>query len=364
MIDFLTQNFTLTEVDQAIKEVINATIKVRDPKIWGDYLTGCACDSKKISVWDQNLLVEWHTRYKGKGVMIYWHVDKKAMVIHAQLKTCSSSEVTSMIKGVLEHDTAMEMIEIYVDTHGQSALGFAFSYLLGFDLLPRLKNINKQKLYRASKKDVYQNLEGIMGSSAINWSKIKKHYHEIVKYVAALKTGTVEAAVLLKRLSANNASHPVYQALLELGKVIRTIFVCNYLMNEELRIEVHESLNIVERINGTLGFMFYGKLGAITSNNLENQEIAILSLHLLQVCMVYINTVMIQEILSLKDWQLTKEDLRALSPLIHSHITPYGYFIMDMNYRIPLKPVANENVYEKSTHSCTRKSQVVCKAAA
>jgi len=36
----------------------------------------------------------------------------------------------------------------YVDTHGQSEVGFAFCYLLGFALLPRLKNLKKQRLYR------------------------------------------------------------------------------------------------------------------------------------------------------------------------------------------------------------------------
>ena len=39
-----------------------------------------------------------------------------------------------------------ESEEQYVDSHGQSEVGFAFCHLLGFDLLPRLKAI--QKLYR------------------------------------------------------------------------------------------------------------------------------------------------------------------------------------------------------------------------
>ena len=36
----------------------------------------------------------------------------------------------------------------YVDSHGQSAVAFAFCYLLGFHLLPRLKGIHRQRLYR------------------------------------------------------------------------------------------------------------------------------------------------------------------------------------------------------------------------
>ena len=50
-----------------------------------------------------------------------------------------------MIKGVIDHDTQMNMNRVFVDTHGQSVIGFATSYLLGFDLLPRFKAINKQK---------------------------------------------------------------------------------------------------------------------------------------------------------------------------------------------------------------------------
>ncbi|MGB5914518.1 MAG: Tn3 family transposase, partial [Phormidesmis sp.] len=87
----------------AIGDVANAIFRVRLPHIWGEATTACASDSKQFGTWDQNLMTEWHARYKGRGVMIYWHVEKNAVCIHSQLKRCSSSEVASMIKGVLRH---------------------------------------------------------------------------------------------------------------------------------------------------------------------------------------------------------------------------------------------------------------------
>ncbi len=66
--------------------------------------------------------------------MIYWHVEKKSTCIYSQLKRCSSSEVAAMIEGVLRHCTDMEIDRQYVNSHGQSEVVFAFSFLLGFDL--------------------------------------------------------------------------------------------------------------------------------------------------------------------------------------------------------------------------------------
>ena len=74
--------------------------------------------------------------------MIYWHVERKSLCIHSQLKSPSSSEVASMIEGVVHHCTEMEVDRQYVDSHGQSTVAFAFCRLLGFQLLPRLKAIH------------------------------------------------------------------------------------------------------------------------------------------------------------------------------------------------------------------------------
>jgi len=325
----------------SIQEVVNAINLIREPHIWGNSTTSCAGDSKKISVWDQNLLVEWHARYGGRGVMIYWHVDKKGLCIHSMIKTCTSSEVASMIHGVLHHDTLMDISEMSVDTHGQSCIGFAFSELFRFDLLPRIKNINKQKLHCSSrrKKDEYQNLTDALASDPIQWNKIRLHYREIVRHAAALKMRTVEPDVLMRRLSADNKSNPVYQALMEIGKASRTIFLCRYLNFEELRIDINDALNVVERVNGIMGFIFYGRLGEISTNNTNDQELSLLCLHLLQVCMVYINTILIQTALSDPKWMLIlkAEDMRALSPLFHLHINPYGLLFLDMNRRINIE---------------------------
>jgi hypothetical protein len=94
-------------------------------------------------------------------------------------------------------------------------------------------------------------------------------------------------------------------------------------------------------VRGTIYFILYGKGGEFTSNRREDQEILMLSLHLLQVSLVYVNTLMIQQVLAEPVWRgrLTAVDLRALSPLKWQHINPYGTFILNMKERLPLEPV-------------------------
>ncbi len=307
--------------------------------VWGDGTTTCASDSKKFGSWDQNLLTEWHIRYRGRGVMIYWHVEKNSTCIYSQLKSCSSSEVSAMIEGALRHCTDMEIEKNYLDTHGQSEVAFAFCYLLGFDLMPRIKSIGRQKLYRPdiNMNDAFPNLQPIL-TRPINWELIRQQYDQMVKYATALRLGTAETEAILKRFTRNNLKHPTYQVLAELGKVIKTIFLCKYLDSEEFRIEIHKGLNVVENWNSANSFIFYGKSGEISTNRLDDQEIAVLSLHLLQNCMVYINTLMIQQALSQDKWYdiMVPEDFRALTPLIYNHINPYGSFDLDMDSRIPI----------------------------
>jgi hypothetical protein len=102
----------------------------------------------------------------------------------------------------------------------------------------------------------------------INWDLIAKQYDEMVKYATALRLGTADSESILRRFTRENNRHPTYQALLELGKVKRTIFICRYLESESLRQEIHESLK------------------------------------------------------------------RALTPLIHAHVNPYGSFELDMAKRL------------------------------
>jgi len=55
-----------------------------------------------------------------------------------------------------------------------------------------------------------------------------------------------------------------------------------------------------------------------------------------------INTLMLQRVLAEPIWtgRLTKEDQRGLTPLIYSHVNPYGTFRIDLNERLRIEQSA------------------------
>jgi TnpA family transposase len=161
----------------------------------------------------------------------------------------------------------MKIDKQFVDTHGQDEVAFGFCHLLGFELMPRLKNIYKQTLYRpkAGEPHAYPNLKVIL-TRPINWELIKQQYHQMIKYATAMRLGTAETEAILRRFTRTGPQHPTYLAFLELGRAVKTIFLCRYLES--------------------------------------------------------------------------KEDFRALTPLIYSHVTPYGTFQLDLTERMQIEETA------------------------
>lgn len=95
---------------------------------------------------------------------------------------------------------------------------------------------------------------------------------------------------------------------------------------------------MIESWNRANGVIFYGKGGDLATNRRAEREMSVIALHILQAALVYVNTLMIQDVLADPEWAaaLTPEDLRALTPLFWSHMTPYGVFKLNMSDRLAL----------------------------
>ncbi|MGW0885265.1 Tn3 family transposase [Streptomyces sp. NPDC002671] len=163
------------------------------------------------------------------------------------------------------------------------------------------------------------------------------HPRGLVIAVLTGKTRTASTEAILRRFT-RNASHPTYAAMLEVGRAQKTIFVARYLRLRDLQREIEEGLNVMESSNGANSVIAYGKGGEIASNRRAEQEMFVLSLRILQSAPVYVNTLMLQDILGEPEWAdlLTPADRRGLTPLFWSHVRPSGEVNLDMGARLSL----------------------------
>ena len=338
-IRYARRRYLTVEAAGAIAVAIaDATFAARRQSLWGAGSTAVASDSTHVRAFDQNIFTEWHSRYGGRGVLIYWHVEHKSMAVHSQLISCTASEVAAMVEGAIHHGTAMDVEANYVDSHGQSEIGFGVTRLLGFDLLPRIKRINRVKLYRPDRAapDAYPGLGPAM-TRPIRWEVIEENYDQMIKYATAIRVGTASTEAILRRFT-RNASHPTYSAMLEVGRAQKTIFCARYLRLRDVQREIGEGLNVVESWNGANGVIAYGKGGEIATNRRDEQEMFVCCLRILQAAMVYVNTLMLQDVLGDSTWAdtLTPADRRGLTPLFWAHVLPYGEVRLDMSSRLNL----------------------------
>jgi hypothetical protein len=110
-------------------------------------------------------------------------------------------------------------------------------------------------------------------------------------------------------------------------------------------------LNVVESWNRVNAVIFFGKSGEFATNRRDQQELGMVALHILQAAIVYVNTLMVQEVLALPEWEgvLTADDRRGLTPLFWSHILPYGEVRLNMARRLALSGPALPALEEETS---------------
>jgi hypothetical protein len=109
-----------------------------------------------------------------------------------------------------------------------------------------------------------------------------------------------------------------------------------------LQREIEEGLNVVESWNRANGVICYGRGQEISTNRREEAEMTALCLRILQASLVYVNTLMLQDVLADESWSglLGEADRGGLTPLFWQHVRPHGEVRLDMTSRLALSTAA------------------------
>ena len=218
---------------------------------------------------------------------------------------------------------------IHGDTQAQSTPVFGLAYLLGIKLMPRIRNWKDLRFFRLSKDTRYRHIDNLF-SETIDWDLIETHWQDLLQVVLSVKAGTVSSALLLRRLGTYSRRNRLYQAFSELGRVIRTAFLLEYLSSAQLREQITASTNKVEAYHRFAKWLFFGGEGLLLEVHPDEQEKRLKYNHLLT------NAVAIQNVIDLtravrqlmaEGYPVKREDLAALSPYQTRHIKRFGDYM-------------------------------------
>lgn len=318
-------------LEKAIAQVINTYNKFDLPGYWGSGKSASA-DGTKWSMYEQNMLSEYHIRYGGYGGIGYYHVSDKYVALFSHFIPCGVHEAIYILDGLLANTSDIQPEIVHGDTQAQSYPVFGLSHLLGIKLMPRIRNIKDLTFFRPEPGRPYKNIQALFGDS-IDWKLIETHLHDMLRVTVSIKLGKITASTILRRLGTYSRKNKLYFAFRELGKVIRTMFLLRYVDDVEIRKTIQAATNKSEEFNGFVKWVFFGGEGIIAENILHEQRKIVKYNQLVANMIILHNVDQMSRILTelmREGVELTPEVLGGLSPYRTSHINRFGDYTLDL----------------------------------
>jgi TnpA family transposase len=234
-------------------------------------------------------------RRQTPSVGIYSHTRDRFGISYAQPIVLNERQVGAAIEGVVR-DERLETAQLAVDTHGYTDAGMSLARGVGFDLCPRLKELKDRHLFLPRGSEIPEILSSICHAS-INLTKIEAQWDRMVQLFASVHSGHTSAINALARYGSAARGDPLYEALVQLGKLLRTVFLSDYFVNEAFRRELLRVLNRGESVNSLKRSIYVGRVASYQAKQHEEMQAVADALSLLANLVMAWNTMKMQSIL-------------------------------------------------------------------
>ena len=327
-VSFVNQRQVTTEkLEAAICTAINAYNQFQLPRYWGD-TTRAAADGTQWNLYENNLLSERHIRYGGYGGIAYYHVSDTYIALFSHFIPCGVWEAVYILDGLTKNTSDIQPDILHGDTQAQSAPVYGLAFLLGIKLMPRIRNWKDLKWFRPTASEVYQHIDDLFTKDAIDWNLIASHLPDMLQVAQSIRAGRISPSTILRKLGTASRKNKLYFAFRELGRVVRTVFLLEYISNDELRRIIQAAQNKCEGFNKFAQWAYFGS-DTIEENVRENQLKIIKYNHLIANLLIFHNchtmTQALKE-LEAEGMQLTPELLAAFSPYRTHHTNRFGMY--------------------------------------
>jgi TnpA family transposase len=306
--------------------------------------THTSSDGQKFNIGVDSLNANYSYKYfgKGKGVSVYSFIDESHRLFYSTVISSSEREAAYVIDGLMYNDVLQSDIHS-TDTHGYSEMIFGIAHLLGISFAPRIKQFEEQRLYSFERKVDLKTLGyALLPDGQINTKIIWQNWDDILRFVTTIKLKETPASQLLRRLSSYSRQHPLYRALKEFGKIIKSIFMLKYIDDVKLRQMIEKQLNKLESSNKLSKAVFYGNNQEFQQSTKEEQLIAEGCKRLIENSIICWNYLYLSQLIYNAETEAQKQSLiqtiKNSSVVTWHHINLHGeYDFSEENLRDSIK---------------------------
>jgi TnpA family transposase len=247
---------------------------------------------------------------------------------------CTDRDAAYVLDGLLYNESDLAIEEHYTDTHGYTEINFAAFAMLGRRFSPRIRAIQKQRIYRIDQDKDYGALTPLVKPrdriAHLNW--IVDQWDRMGHFYASLESGHTTASTGLKRLVGYTGKNHFYRANRELGRIFKTEHILRVMSDPLARRRMRRGLLKSEEMHALARQVSYGKQGKITGRDLHAQLNTTNCLTIIMACIIYWQAKEISRVIQEGDPQAVGVNLNLLehiSPIEWENVILYGEYVLN-----------------------------------
>jgi TnpA family transposase len=229
------------------------------------------------------------------SIGIYSHVKDRWGIFHAQPFVLNERQAGVAIEGVIRQEK-LETSQLAVDTHGYTDFAMSHARLLGFDLCPRLKELKQRHLFVPRGTKVPSEIAAVCEAN-VDIALIEKNWDSLVHLAASVMSGHASAVATLARFGSAAQGDPIYEAGVQLGRLLRTAFLADYFVKDAFRNELRRVLNRGEAVNALKRAIYTGRISPAQAKRVDEMQAVADALSLMANIVMAWNTSQMQAVL-------------------------------------------------------------------
>ena len=182
--------------------------------------------------------------------------------------------------------------------------------------------------------------------ASVDTTLIEAHWDQLVHLAASVQTGHASAVTALARFGAAARGDPIYDAGVQLGKLLRTAFLADYFVNAGFRRELRRVLNRGEAVNALKRAIYTGRVGPAQARRADEMQAVADALSLLANIVMAWNTAQMQAVLD--RWANRRQ---IVPPELTGRIAPTRLEGINLRgvFRFPLERYAGQILPSQTT---------------